>query len=77
MIRAVQRLKTAFVVDVTSRDIALLFEAPDAMFDEARMASEFGLDGGSKRGRQDRIAGTAETGAGKSISGGAGKSRRT
>ena len=65
------------MVDVTSSDMALLFEAPDTVFDAARMANEFGSDGPSVPGRRDRILGTTEVGVRKSISGGTGKSRRT
>ena len=42
MIRIAQRLEAAFMVDVTSSDMTLLFEAQDVVFDEARMTNEFG-----------------------------------
>ena len=76
MIRAVQRLKAAFMVDVTSSDMGLLFEAPDSVFDEARMIDEFEPGGGSKRGRRNRIAGTTEVGVEKSICRNPGEARR-
>ena len=76
MIRTAQRLKAAFMVDVTSSDMALLFDAPDAVFDEARMTNEFGPDSGSKCGKRDRIAGTTEVGVEKSICGNSGGARR-
>ena len=76
MIRTVQRLKAAFMVDVTSSDMALLFEIPDTVFDEARMADEFESDGDSEGGGQDRIAGMTEVGVEKSTCGKPGEARR-
>ena len=38
------------MVDVTSSNMALLFEAPDTVFDEARMTNEFGSDSVSRPG---------------------------
>ena len=61
------------MVEVTSSDMILLSEAPDTVFDDARMADEFESDGVTTSERQDRIAGTTEVGVGKSISEGAGK----
>ena len=40
MIRIAQRLEVAFMVEVTSSDMTLLFEAQDVVFDEARMTNE-------------------------------------
>jgi len=40
MIRTAQRLETAFMVNVASSNVAL-FEAPDTVFDDARMINEF------------------------------------
>lgn len=77
IVRLAQRLEYAFMVEVTSSDISLLFEAPDTVFDEARMANEFGSDGPpTGPGRRDTIVGTTEVGVGKMISEGTGKSRR-
>jgi hypothetical protein len=76
IIQLAQSLESAFMVDVTSSDISLLFEAPDTVFDEARMIDEFRSGGPHVPGRQDRIVGTTEVGVGKSVSGG-GKNRRT
>jgi len=76
IIQLAQSLESAFMVDVTSSDMSLLFEAPDTVFDNARMTSEFGSGGPFVLGRQDRIVGTTEVGVGKSISS-AGKGRRT
>ena len=73
IIRLLQRLEFAFMVEVTSSDMVLLFEAPDTVFDDARMADEFESDDTTTSERQDRIAGTTEVGVGKSISEGAGK----
>ena len=66
------RLESAFMVEVTSSDLSLLFEAPDAMFDDERMIDEFG-PGKCPPGRRDRIAGTTEVGVRKRVSGRAGK----
>ena len=77
MIRLALRLELAFMTEVSSSDISLLFEAPGTLFDDARMTNEFGPDGGSVPGRQDRIAGTTEVGVGKSVCEGAWKGRRT
>lgn len=77
MIRLAQRLELAFMVEVTSSDMSLLFKDPDTMFDDARMTNEFGLDTASSPGGQDRIAGTIEVGVEKSVAEGAGKGRRT
>ena len=76
MIQIAQRLEAAFMVDVLSSDMSLLFEAPNAVFDEARMANEFGSDSASVPGGQDRIAGTTEVGVEKIIRGGPGGNLR-
>ena len=76
MIRIAQRLEAAFMVDVTSSDMTLLFEAQDVVFDEARMTNEFGSDSVFRPGRGDRIAGTTEVGVVKSVRGGPDGSRR-
>jgi len=57
--------------------LSLLFEAPDTVFDNARMADEFGSDGTSISGKHYRIVGTTEVGIGKSISVGPGEILRT
>ena len=64
------------MVDVLSSDVTLLFEAPDTVFDEARMTNEFGSDSVSVPGGRDRIAGTTEVGVVKSVHGGPGGNRR-
>ena len=69
MIRIARRLEASFMVDVTSRDMTLLFEAQDVVFDEARITNEFGSDSVFRPGRGDRIAGTTEVGVGKSAHG--------
>ena len=56
MIRTAQRLRIAFTVDVISRDMALLNEAPDTVSDEARITNELGSDNASGPGG-DRIVG--------------------
>ena len=75
IIRLCLRLERTFVVEVISRDTYLLVEAPDIVFDDARMADEYGSDGASTSGKQDRVAGTTEVGVGKSMCGGPGKGR--
>jgi len=62
------------MVDITSCNMALLFEAPNTMFNEARMTNGFGSDSGFKPG--DRIAGTTEVGVEKRICGGPGETGR-
>ena len=49
------------MVDVTSGDMTLLFEALDTVFDEAKMTNEFGSDSAMSGGR-DMVAGTTEVG---------------
>ena len=71
-IRTAQRLEAAFMVDVTSSNMALLLEAPDTGFDQARMANEFESDGASRPGGGDEIGLRVE----KSICGGPGGIRR-
>ena len=56
------------MVDITSSNMALLFEAPNTMFNEARMTNEFGSDSVFIPG--DRIAGTTGVGVEKRICGG-------
>ena len=64
------------MVGVTSGDMTLLFEAPDTVFDNARMANEFGSDSASVPGGQDRIAWMTEVGVGKGMRGGPNGDRR-
>ena len=71
MIQTAQRLETVFMVDITSCNMALLFEAPDTVFNEERMTNEFESDSGFKPG--DKIAGTTEVGVEKRICGGPGE----
>jgi hypothetical protein len=76
IIRLAQRLELAFMVEVISSNMYLLAEAPDTVFDDARMTDEYGSDGVSTPGKQDRVAGTTELGVGKSVCGGPGEGRR-
>ena len=76
IVRITQRLEAAFMVDVLSSDMSLLFEAPDTVFDEARMTNEFGSNSASVPGGQDRVAGTTEVGVGKTIRRGPDGNRR-
>jgi hypothetical protein len=59
------RLEFAFIVEVASDDVSLLFEAAGTTFDNARMNGGFGTDGTSTPRRRDRVAGTTEAGVGK------------
>ena len=74
-IRIVQRLETAFMVDVASGGMSLLYGYPDTMFDEAKMANKFGSDSACKPGEEGKIVGTTEVGVEKSIYG-QGETRR-
>jgi hypothetical protein len=54
----------------------LLVDAPDTVFDNARMTNEFGSDDTSTPEQWDRVAGTMEVGVGKSVCGRPGEGRR-
>jgi len=75
MIETSQRLETAFMVDVASSDLSLLYGYPGAMFDKTKMTNEFGSDSACKPGKEGKIAGTTEVGVEKSICG-QGETRR-
>lgn len=77
IIRLALRLERAFKVEIASSDMALLFESPGTLFDDARMIDEFGSDDTSIPGKQYRIAGTMEVGFGKRVSTGTGKGCHT
>lgn len=51
--RLALRLESAFMVEITSSDMSLLFETPHTAFDGARMIDEFGSDEASTPGRRD------------------------
>ena len=70
------RLDYTFMVDVVSSDMSLLFEAPDTVYDDGKMASEFWTDGGPPPSTRGKVVGTTEVGVGKRISGGSGDVRR-
>jgi len=76
MAQLATRLDYTFMVDVVSSDMSLLFEAPDMVYDDGKMASEFWTDGGPPPSTRGRVAGTTEVGVGKRISGGSGGIRR-
>jgi len=63
--RLVQRLEFAFMVEVASSDMSLLFETPHTVFDNTRMTNELGSNEASAPGGQDKVAGTMEVGVGK------------
>ena len=69
IIQISQRLETAFMIDVASSDLSLLYGDPDTMFDKAKMANEFGSDSACKPGEEGKIVGTTEVGVEKSICG--------
>jgi len=75
MIETARRLETAFMVDVASSDMSLLYGYPDTMFDEAKMTNDFGPDSACKPGEEGKIVGTTEVGVEKSICG-QGETRR-
>ena len=56
------------MVDIMSSNMALLFEAPNTVFNEERMTNEFESDSSFEPG--DRIAGTTGVGVEKRICGG-------
>jgi len=58
------------MVEVTSSDMSLLFEAPGTEFDGARMIDEF------ESGRRDKVVGVTEVGVKKSVCRGPGEGRR-
>ena len=69
MIETAQRLETAFMVDVASSDMSLLYEYPDAIFDKAKMTSKLGSDGACEPGEEGKIVGTTEVGVEKGVCG--------
>jgi len=75
--RLAMRLELAFLVEVASSDMSLLFETPDTAFDNTRMVNEFGSHKDFTPGGWDKIAGTTEVGVGKSVGGGRGEGQRT
>jgi len=66
---------STFKIGVTSSNMTLLFEASSTVFDDTRMANDFGSNGMPAPERRDRIAGMTEVGVEKSLRG-AGRSRR-
>ena len=67
VIQTAQRLEKVFMVDITSCDMSLIFHSSDVLFDDAKMANEFGTDGAAMPGRRERVAGTTEVGVQKSL----------
>ena len=59
-----------------SSDTYLLVEAPDTVFDDARMSNEFESNDTPTPGKGDRIAGTTEVGVRKSVCRRPGEGRR-
>ena len=75
--RLARRLETAFIVDITSSDMSLLFETPRTVFDETWMTKVFESDGYRARRKQDKVAGTTEVGLWKSVGGRRGQGQGT
>ena len=77
IIRLALRLELAFMQDIRSSNMTLLFEVPGVVFDDARMVkdswSEYAPAPGP--GEEGKIAGTTEMGVGKSVCGGPDESR--
>lgn len=64
------RLESAFMVDISSSDMYLLFGTPCTEFDDATMAREFEPDKAFASGsRKDKVAGTTEVGVEKILYG--------
>jgi hypothetical protein len=72
----VLRLESIFMVDITSSDMRLLFEAPGTVFDDMRMAKETGFDRTLTPGGEDVVAGTTEVGVERSVGEGQGEDQR-
>ena len=64
--RLAVRLEFAFMVEITSSDMSLLFETPSTVFDKTMMTDELESDKTPTPGRRDKVAGTTEVGVGKS-----------
>ena len=60
------RLERAFMVDITSSDMRLLFEAPSTSFDDKRMSKECDSDS-TPGGQVTKVAGTTEVGVEKTV----------
>jgi hypothetical protein len=77
IIRLALRLECAFMKDVSSSDMSLLFETPGTAFDGARMVNEFEPNGAPANPDQgDEVSGVTELGVGRSVRGGPGQTRR-
>jgi len=74
--RLAVRLESAFMGEITSCDMCLVYEAPCATFDAARMTREFKSHGSSTPRGQDKVAGTTEVGVEKRV-GSRGEAHRT
>ena len=68
--RLAERLELAFMVEVASSDMSLLFATPQTVFDGTRMTNEFGSNEASTSETQDKVAGTMEVGVRKRVWGG-------
>lgn len=75
--RLAMDLETVFMVDITSSDMCLLYEAPSTPFDDTRMTKECKPERASASKRPDKVVGTTEVGVGKSVAGKQDESRHT
>lgn len=72
-----RRLESAFMVDIKSSDMYLLFETPLTVFDKMRVKKEFRSNGREARQGRDKVAGTTRVGVWKTVGGRQGEGRRT
>jgi hypothetical protein len=75
--RLAMDLESVFMVDITSSDMYLLFEAPSTAFDEARMTRECEPDKTPTSRSQSKVVGTTEVGVEKRVGGKQGEDRHT
>ena len=76
IVRLCLRAELVFMMEVTSSDMSLLFEASGTVFDGAKMARDDGSSQTFTPGKRDKIAGTTEVGVRKCICARPGESRR-
>jgi hypothetical protein len=75
--RLALRLESIFMVDITSGDMRLLFEAPGTVFDDMRMAKGTEPYETFAPGGKDVVVGTTEVGVERSVGEGQGEDQRT
>ena len=67
--RLTRRLESAFMMDIASSDMYLLFQSPRTVFDGTKMTKEFESNSTPPLQSEDTVAGTTEVGVGKSVCG--------